>query len=603
MHALSRLSGLALVVLLVGFVLAPRPVHVFIAGDSTAAEKRADRRPETGWGEHLQAFFDTDDVRVVNLARNGRSTRTFIEEGRWASLLEEVRPGDVVLIQFGHNDQSESKLDRYTPPVAFQANLRRFVADVRQLDATPVLLTPIVRRRFDADGQFYDVHGAYPDLTRAVARETGAALVDMHRASEAVLRERGEEGSTSLFLRLAPGEHANYPDGLDDNTHLSPLGASVMARLAAEGLRDTGLPLAERLLLAEPVAWDAIVGDPAGLRPEAEGAARFETVGAALAAIPAERDGPYRVLIGDGRYREKLIVAAPDIHLVGESRDGTVLTFDDASGMLGPDGQAVGTSGSATIRVSAPGFRAETLTIENAFDYPANEAKPDGDPTKLGSPQGVALTLDAGSDRTVLSEVALIGYQDTFFPDAGRTYVWRSRIAGHVDFIFGGGQVVFAECVILSRDRADKNPTGYVTAPSTRASLPFGFLFVDTRFEKEPGVLAGSVRLGRPWHPGNDPTANGSAVFVRSFMDDHVGEDGYAPISGRTADGERVWYDLEPTSRFFETETTGPGAHIGPRRPQLLLEAAAAYTPGRVLSGWRPTRSLYGPPTRAGVED
>ena len=130
MPVLSRFSGLALIVLLAGFVLAPRPVHVFVAGDSTAAEKRADRRPETGWAEHLQSYFDTDDVRVVNLARNGRSTRTFIEEGRWDALLEEVRPGDVVLIQFGHNDQSESKLDRYTPPVAFQANLRRFVAVV-----------------------------------------------------------------------------------------------------------------------------------------------------------------------------------------------------------------------------------------------------------------------------------------------------------------------------------------------------------------------------------------------------------------------------------------------------------------------------------------
>ena len=212
---------------LAGFVLAPRPVHVFVAGDSTAAEKRADRRPETGWAEHLQSYFDTDDVRVVNLARNGRSTRTFIEEGRWASLLDEVRPGDYVVIQFGHNDQSESKPDRYTPPDAFQANLRRFVADVRQREATPVLMTPVVRRRFDEAGQFYDVHGPYPDLTRAVADETGAPLVDMHRASEATLRAWGAEGSKDLFLILAPGESPNYPDGLDDNTHVSPLGASV----------------------------------------------------------------------------------------------------------------------------------------------------------------------------------------------------------------------------------------------------------------------------------------------------------------------------------------------------------------------------------------
>ena len=591
----SRLVGGLLLVLLAGFAWAPRPVHVFVAGDSTAAEKRADRRPETGWAESLQSYFDPDDVRVVNLARNGRSTRTFIEEGRWASLLEEVRPGDFVLIQFGHNDQSESKPDRYTPPDGFQANLRRFVQDVRALEATPVLMTPVVRRRFDEGGQFYDVHGVYPDLARAVAEETGTPLVDMHRASEAVLQEVGEEGSKALFMLLAPGEHPNYPGGLDDNTHFSPRGAAVVARLAADGLRDAGLPLAEHLLLDAPPTFDAAVNDTYAGEDGAlvDGVRQFRTVGAALAAAPNERDGPYRVLVRDGRYHEKLVVSAPDVHLVGEGRERTVLTYDDASGTVGPGGEEVGTSRSATLRVTAPGFRAEHVTVENAFDYPANEAKADDDPTKLGSPQGVALMLDEGSDRTVLSEVAVTGYQDTFFPNAGRAYVWRSLISGHVDFIFGGGQVVFDECVIVSRDREGKNPTGYVTAPSTRVGYPFGFLFVDARFVKEPGVEPGSVRLGRPWHPGNDPTANGSAVFVRSFMDDHVGEDGYAPISGRSPDGERIWYDLEPVSRFFEYGTHGPGASVGPRRPQLAEEQAGWYTAARVLGGWTPVRSLY----------
>lgn len=588
MLVLLRSVGLAFLVLLAGFALAPRPVHVFIAGDSTAAEKRVERRPETGWAEHLQSYFDTDDVRVVNLARNGRSTRTFIEEGRWASLLEEVRTGDVVVIQFGHNDQSESKPDRYTPPDAFQANLRRFVADVRERDATPVLMTPVVRRRFDDAGQFYDAHGVYPDLTRAVARETGAALVDMQQASEAVLRDAGEEGSKPLFLILAPGEHPNYPDGLDDNTHVSPLGASVMARLAAEGIRDAGLDLAAHLILDPPPSWDATVGDATRLGAEAENVARFASVTAALAAASAERDGPYRVWIADGRYREKLVVSSPDVHLIGESREGVVLTYDDAGGTVGPDGAALGTSRSATLRVTAPGFRAETLTIENAFDYPANEAKADDDPTKLGSPQGVAVMLDEGSDRAVFSEVSITGYQDTFFPNTGRAYVWRSRISGHVDFIFGAGQVVFDQCVLVSRDRVGKNPTGYVTAPSTRIGFPFGFLFVDSRFEKEPGVPAGSVRLGRPWHPGNDSTASGSALFVRSAMDDHIGADGYAPISGRTPGGERIWYDLEPHSRFFEWASSGPGAHTGSRRPTLSAEQAAWATPGQVLRGWKP---------------
>lgn len=593
----APLLGLALLAVLAGFAWAPRPVHVFVAGDSTAAEKRAERRPETGWAERLQGYFDPDDVRVVNLARNGRSTRTFLSEGRWASLLEEVRPGDYVVIQFGHNDQSESKPDRYTPPDAFRANLRRFVADVRERDATPVLMTPIVRRRFDDAGRFYDVHGDYPDLTRAVAEETGAALVDLHRTSEAALREWGAEGSKDLFLLLAPGEHPNYPDGLDDNTHVSPLGASVMARLAAEGIRDAGLGLAEHLLLDAPPAWDAVVGDPVGLPAstsrfgaEAEGARRFVTIGAALAAVPAERDGPYRVLVADGRYREKLTVTAPDVHLVGQSRDGVVLTYDDAARTPGPDGEPVGTAGSATLTVAAPGFRAETLTIENAFDYPAAAAAEANNPSGA---QAVAVRLAPGSDRAVVSEVTITGFQDTFLADAGRAYVWRSLVAGHVDFLFGAGQVVFDEATILSRDRADKDPTGYVTAPSTRMGHPFGFLFVDSRFEKEPGVPAGSVGLGRPWHAGNDPAANGSAVFVRTWMDDHVAADGYYPISGRAPDGERVWYDLEPTSRFFEWGTTGPGAHAGPRRPQLTDAQAARYTPEAVLAGWRPARSLY----------
>lgn len=584
----SRLFGLALLTVLVGFAVQPRPIHVFIAGDSTAAEKRAERRPETGWVEHLQSFFDTDDVRVVNLARNGRSTRTFLSEGRWASLLEEVRPGDYVVIQFGHNDQSESKPDRYTPPEAFQANLRRFVADVREREATPVLMTPVVRRRFDDEGQFYDAHGVYPDLTREVAAETGAALVDMQASSEVTLRAYGEHGSTPLYMILAPGDSPNYPDGLDDNTHFSPLGASVMARLAARGLRDAGLPLAEHLLLPAPLAWDAVV-DARG-QADTSGARVFTTLGAALDAIPDEREGPYRVWIRDGRYREKLVVADTSVHLVGESRDGAILTYDDAARTPGASGERLGTSGSATLTVTAPGFRAETLTIENAFDYPAVAAAEDGNPSGA---QAVAVALVEGSDHAVFSEVTVTGYQDTFLADAGRAYLWRSTVSGHVDFIFGAGQVVFDQCTILSRDRANKNPTGYITAPSTLMGQPFGFLFVDSRFEKEPGVEAGSVRLGRPWHAGNNPAANGSAVFVRTWMDDHLGEDGYAPISNRSASGERIWYDLEPTSRFFEHGTTGPGTASGERRPQLPPEAARWYIPDWVFAGWAPTRSLY----------
>jgi lysophospholipase L1-like esterase len=238
---------------------------LFLAGDSTMAEKRLEKRPETGWGEMLQTWFDADDVTVVNLAKNGRSTRTFIEEGRWLELLGRVRPGDYVLIQFGHNDQSQSKPQRYTPPDAFSANLERFVTDVRSKAAIPVLLTPVVRRRFDDQGQFYDSHGVYPDLVRETAGRTDTALIDLHASSTLFLEEYGAERSKELFLWLEAGDSANYPLGLQDNTHFSPDGARAMAALVIQGILDQLPALAPKVRKAPGgIQFEAHVAAPIG---------------------------------------------------------------------------------------------------------------------------------------------------------------------------------------------------------------------------------------------------------------------------------------------------------------------------------------------------
>jgi lysophospholipase L1-like esterase len=229
-----------------------RPITVHLAGDSTMAPKTAEKRPETGWGEMLQARFDSQDVRIVNHARNGRSTRTFISEGRWDAIVRSLRRGDVVLIQFGHNDAVKEKVDRYTPPADYRANLVRFVSETRAKGATPVLLTPVVRRRFDASGQLVDAHGEYPDIVRAVAAEHDVLLFDMHRASAGVLREHGPERSRQLFLHLAAGEHPNYPGGLKDDTHFSPYGAQVMAELFLEELSALSGDLARRMRPSSP---------------------------------------------------------------------------------------------------------------------------------------------------------------------------------------------------------------------------------------------------------------------------------------------------------------------------------------------------------------
>ncbi|HEX2189558.1 MAG TPA: rhamnogalacturonan acetylesterase [Longimicrobiaceae bacterium] len=243
---------LPLVLLLAAFALPDPPVTLYLTGDSTIAHKLVHRRPETGWGEALQQYFDPDRVRVENHARNGRSTRTFIEEGRWQTVVDRLRPGDYVFVQFGHNDASESKPDRYTPPADYRANLARFVREARAKGAHPVLLTPVRRRKFDPAGALVDTHGEYPDLVRAVAAEQRVPLIDLHRSSAAALSERGVEGSRALFLQLAAGENANYPEGIEDNTHFSPLGAEVMAERVVQGIREAVPGLAERLARPAP---------------------------------------------------------------------------------------------------------------------------------------------------------------------------------------------------------------------------------------------------------------------------------------------------------------------------------------------------------------
>ena len=218
-------------------------VTVFIAGDSTAAPKLLEKRPETGWGEMLGQHFKDGKVRIENRAMNGRSTKTFIGEGRWQAIVDDMKKGDHVFIQFGHNDESKDKGERYTPPDDYRKNLIRFVSDVRSKGGFPVLLTPVMRRRFDKDGKFQDTHGEYPDIVRAVAREQEVPLIDMHRKSEALILKYGPEGSRQLFLQLKPGENPNYPKGIEDNTHFSPFGAEEMAKLAVAAIRQSKIGL------------------------------------------------------------------------------------------------------------------------------------------------------------------------------------------------------------------------------------------------------------------------------------------------------------------------------------------------------------------------
>jgi len=238
----------SLLILLLGVASAQkRPVTIFLAGDSTMAEKLPEKRPETGWGEKLEAHFKEGKVKVNNRAANGRSTKTFISEGRWQKIIEDLKKGDYVFIQFGHNDSSKDKVERYTPPDDYRKNLQRFVREARAKGGNPVLLTPVMRRRFDEGGKFYDTHGEYPGIVRAVSQDMNVPLIDMHRSTEAVIVKYGVEESRKLFLQFKPGENENYPKGIEDNTHFSPLGAEEMAMTAVAGIRASNIGL-KRLL-------------------------------------------------------------------------------------------------------------------------------------------------------------------------------------------------------------------------------------------------------------------------------------------------------------------------------------------------------------------
>jgi len=224
---------LAALCILAGWIIPPVP-RIFLVGDSTMADKPLVGSPERGWGQVFPLFF-SDGIVVENHARNGRSTKSFLREGRWDSVMERVRPGDYVLIQFGHNDAKKADTSRYAEArTDYRSNLVRFVREARARDAHPILITPVVRRRFNASGEFYDVHGEYPAVVREVGVEEEVPVVDLHARSMELMKQLGPVGSEPLFLHVGPGEFSAFPDGRQDDTHFSWRGAAVVARLVVE---------------------------------------------------------------------------------------------------------------------------------------------------------------------------------------------------------------------------------------------------------------------------------------------------------------------------------------------------------------------------------
>jgi lysophospholipase L1-like esterase len=246
-------SGLPSFLLAVFFLASPaasaeedavRPPVIYLIGDSTMADKNADGgNPERGWGQLLPEFC-VDGARVENHAKDGCSTKSFLDEGLWTPVAGRLQPGDWLVIQFGHNDQKQDKPHLYTDAATtYRQNLGRFVEEARAKGASPVLATSIYRRYYGDHGKPKSTLGAYPEAARQTAAGLDVPLVDLNEQTRVLLESWGPEKSKALYLHFAPGEIPFYPNGKGDNTHLSEKGARAVAECFVRDVQAQGLAL------------------------------------------------------------------------------------------------------------------------------------------------------------------------------------------------------------------------------------------------------------------------------------------------------------------------------------------------------------------------
>ncbi len=487
---------------------------LYLVGDSTMADKPRPTNPEKGWGQLLREYALLP-LRVDNHAKNGRSTKSFIDEGRWAEVVSRLKPDDWVLIQFGHNDEKVNKPAVYAEArTTYRENILRMVRELRAKGAHPILATSVARRKWnDAGDKMVPTHGDYPMVVREIAEQEGIPLLEMEALTTRLEESKGVEGSRALHLWFEPGELAIMPDGKRDNTHYSWAGARQVAALAIGEMRRLELPIA-RYFADALVALDG-TGDQSSIEK-------------AIYKAPQSPEGSPRwiIRVKHGEYRERAYVQRErgNIRLVGDSPDTTVLVQGIHANMIGPDGEKIGTFRTPTLQVDGDGFEVESMTI-------ANDA----------GPVGQALALRVDGDRVVFRNCVFKGWQDTVFVNRGRQYFRDCYIEGHVDFIFGGAVTVFDGCHIHCL------ANGYVTAASTPANQQHGLVFFDCRITGEEGTQA---YLGRPWR------AHAQTTFVRTEMSEVVRPEGWHNWTGP---------EREKTARYEEFGSYGAGGDMAKR--------------------------------------
>lgn len=557
-----QLVLVALIVLILSAFKADHVITIYMIGDSTMSNKPLEgNNQERGWGHVLGSFF-TEDVRVENHAMNGRSSKSFIDEGRWETVVNKICPGDYVFIQFGHNDEKPQPERHTDPGTTFDENLRKFVRETRAKGGIPVLFNSIVRRNFGVNPDavaaddirpekdeavvegdtLIDTHGKYLESPRNVAKEMDVCFIDLNQATKKLVESYGVEGSKKLFMWIPADTYAACPKGRQDNTHLNIYGARKVAALAAEAVQKQLPELGKYVRF-----YDYVVAK--------DGSGDFFTVQEAINAVPDFRKNKRTtILVRKGEYKERVIIPESKINISLIGEDGAVLTDDAYASKKNCFGEEMSTSGSSTVYIYAPDFYAENITFANTAG-------------RVG--QAVACFVDG--DRAYFKNCRFLGNQDTLYTYGkdSRQYYEGCYIEGTVDFIFGWSTALFKDCTIHSVGN------GYVTAPSTDKGKKYGYVFWNCRLTGADE--AKEVYLSRPWRP------YAQAVFIQCELGKHILPAGWNNW-GKKSNESTVFY--------AEYQNKGEGADTSARVPYAKqLKDVSAYQPEEVLKGedgWNP---------------
>lgn len=533
-------------------------IKIILIGDSTTQDR-------TGWGLGFKQFIDTNRAECINLAMGGRSSMSFMREGRWTNAL--ALKGDYYLIQFGHNNEP-GKPGRSTDMPTFVADMTKYVDDALAIGAKPILVTPLTRRQWDKEhpGKIKSSLEPYAEEVRKIAQAKHVPLVDLHARSIELCEKLGREKCYEFSpTKIVDGTNTTY-----DGTHLQGIGRVMFAQLVVDELRKAAPELSPVLLMEPRDKNPKLAEDHFDAIVSHDVSANYTNLQAAIDAAPDNGTKPFRISIKPGVYQGQFIIPKQKRHIqfLGEDAANTIITYDlnvrETNATTIP--RFLGTG----MIVLGDDFRAEKITFRNTS----------GD-------HGQALALRITGDRAVLKDCRMLGWQDTLRLDDGRQYLTNCYVEGRVDFIYGSATAVFDHCEIHSKNG------GHVTAANTPQDHPFGFVFENCKLTGDPkpwvdanGVAANTnsapmADLGRPWRP------YASVTYLNCEMGAHIKPEGWNNWRNPTN---------ELTARYAEYNSTGPGANPEKRfkwTRQLTKEEADKITLDSVLGGndhWNPTK-------------